>query len=167
MAMILFVIGYMGSGKSTVGRQLAEKLNMDFTDLDAFIENKAQKTISEVFAEKGEIYFRKLEREALLEQFKTENCVIAVGGGTPCYYDNMDLMNQNGKTIYLRGGVGTLASRLISEKKNRPMISHLPDDEIPEFIAKHLFERSGFYNKAQLIVDIEKLEVNELVKKLR
>lgn len=157
----------MASGKTTVGKQLAESLNMNFVDLDAFIEQKAGKTISELFAVKGEIYFRKLEREALIEVLEAKNTVVALGGGTPCYYDNMDLINQYGKTIYLRGGVGTLTSRLINEKENRPMISHLPDDEIPEFIAKHLFERSGFYNRAQHIVDIEKLEVKELINQLK
>ena len=98
----VFIVGYMGSGKTTVGRQLARSLSLQFIDLDAFIEGKYRKTISQLFEERGEDDFRKLERQALLEVAEFENVVISTGGGTPCFFDNMALMNRSGTTVYLQ-----------------------------------------------------------------
>ncbi|MGB5238407.1 MAG: shikimate kinase, partial [Flavobacteriaceae bacterium] len=156
---------YMGSGKSTVGRQLAQKLSLPFLDLDAYIEEKTSKTIPELFEEKGEIFFRSKEHQALKELFEDpDDAVIALGGGTPCYSNNMDLiLGHTQNVFYLRLGIAALAKRLQSEKEQRPLIMHLPDLELPEFIGKHLFERAPFYNRATHVLQADKLEESVLV----
>ena len=163
--MKIVLLGYMGSGKSTVGRQLAEKLSLPFLDLDNYIEEKTAKTIPDIFKEKGEIYFRLKEHEALKELLgDPEDAVIALGGGTPCYSNNMELILSHTQNVfYLRLGIAALAKRLQSEKEQRPLITHLPDLELPEFIGKHLFERAPFYNKAPHILQADKLDAPDLL----
>ncbi len=163
--MKIVLLGYMGSGKSTVGKRLAEKLDLSFIDLDEYIENNLNTSISEIFAETGEIYFRREEHRFLKEIFdQQDNFVLALGGGTPCYSNNMDLvLNHTDKVFYLRLSIGKLAERLRAGKDQRPLIRHLPDIELPEFIGKHLFERSPFYNRAPHILDVDKLDDDALM----
>ncbi|SMC45430.1 shikimate kinase [Moheibacter sediminis] len=157
------LIGYMGSGKTTIGKELAEKLKTDFLDLDKLIENHTKKTISELFKELGEIRFRKIEREVLMDILNTKSdFILAVGGGTPVYYDNMNLINEETISIYLRANPKFLSERLINEKLSRPMIAHLADEDLLEFIAKHLFERRNFYEESNFKIDIQFKSVSEI-----
>ncbi len=148
--MKIVLVGYMGSGKSTIGKLLAKQLSTSFIDLDTYIETQTGNTISELFASKGEIYFRKQEHLALKSILENEDhFVIATGGGTPCYSNNMDLiLTHTSKVFYLRVSIGELVKRLGKEKKDRPLIAKIADEDLPEFFGKHLFERSQFYNKA-------------------
>lgn len=157
----------MGSGKSTVGKELASQLNLPFVDLDQFIETKHNSSIEDLFKSIGEIKFRKLERVALLDLLSGDKSfVLALGGGTPAYYDNLAEINRHSFSVYLRLNPNELAKRLAHEKSVRPLISHLSGEELPEFIAKHLFERRGFYELAQLKLDVKEKEVSEIVSEI-
>jgi len=164
--MIVVLLGYMGSGKSTVGQILAEKLNTNFVDLDEFIEQKQQATISEIFNSKGEIFFRIVEAEAVKQLCDhSDSLVLALGGGTPCYSDTMQFLvnHPNVVTIVLNISIKNLSERLIHEKAKRPLIANLKNEDIPEFIAKHLFERSFYYNQAEIGIQTDTLSVAEIV----
>lgn len=160
----------MGSGKSSVGRKLSEVLPFQFIDLDAHIEAVEGMTISEIFQQKGEIYFRRKEAEILQNLVAEENnTVIATGGGTPCYGSVMQDLSTNDQvtTIYLKNNLNTLTDRLFLEKEERPIIAHLESKELlNDFIRKHLFERSYYYNKAQLVLDCDGLSVRDIVERL-
>jgi shikimate kinase len=166
--MNLILVGYMASGKSTIGENIAKVLNYKFIDLDNYIEKRESLSVSEIFSKKGELYFRKLENASLKEIVENENnYVLSLGGGTPCFYDAMDWLSTkpNTKTIYLKVDLYTLTRRLLKDK-TRPLISHLEKEEdIKEFIAKHLFERSYFYNKANFKIDASK-DVEEITEHL-
>lgn len=161
----------MGSGKSHISKILSDKLNFKLIDLDKEISKRNKMTIPEIFDKKGEIYFRKLERETLEEILASEkNTILSLGGGTPVYYNNMEIINHNSKSVFLRASVATLAERLSKQKEKRPLIANITDENLAEFIAKHLFERNDFYNKAQIsiITDNKTPEdiVNEITEKL-
>jgi shikimate kinase len=156
-----FLIGYMGSGKTTVGKLLAKELNLQFIDMDLFIENRFRKSISAIFEEKGEAGFREIERKALHEITDFENVVISTGGGLPCFFDNMDVMNKTGTTIYLKISVEELANRLKNGKQKRPLIKDKNPEEIKAFIIQHLEKREGFYNKATFIFETDDLSSSE------
>lgn len=165
--MRISLIGYMGSGKSSVGRELAHSLQIPFIDLDEFIEEMNQLGISEIFSQFGEIKFRKLEKQALEEVLAlNQDYVLSVGGGTPSYYDNMKRIMENTESFYLRLSPMELKNRLILEKENRPLIARIPDEDLTEFIAKHLFERSHFYNQAKWILDVKDKSVKEIVSEI-
>ena len=165
--MILSLLGYMGSGKTHISKILSEKINFKLFDLDKEISKRNRLPISEIFAQKGEIYFRKKEREVLEELLATQDvCILSLGGGTPAYYNNMELINTQTTSIYLRTGVGTLSERLKLQKDKRPLIAQIADEDLPEFIAKHLFERSVFYNKARWIVDTDGKTPEEIVEEI-
>jgi shikimate kinase len=146
-------MGYMGCGKSALGKNLTQSKRFPFIDLDDYIESQEKISISEMFEKYGELHFRKKERfylEKLLSDVSPS--IIALGGGTPCYFDNIDFINQNKNliTVYLKTTPNTLAKRLFDQKDNRPMIDHLnTPEELEQFIAKHLFERVPYYIKAQ------------------
>ena len=168
--MKIILLGYMGSGKTTIGIQLAKKLFLNFTDLDEFIEEKEQKSIKEIFEQKGEIYFRKIEHKYLKQFIKeNESYVLSLGGGTPCYAGNLDLIlnDKNNLSFYLRGSISTLFKRLSENKFKRPLINDLCDNQLTEYIAKHLFERSIFYDKATYKISIDDKEVQEIVTEIR
>lgn len=148
-----FLIGYMGSGKTTVGKRLARKLNLQFIDMDLFIENRYRKSISAIFEEKGEAGFREIERKALREVVDFENIVISTGGGLPCFFDNMDLMNQSGITIYLKASVDELVERLRTGKQKRPLVKDKNPEELKDFITVNLEKREEFYSKATLVFE--------------
>ncbi|MDW5290950.1 shikimate kinase [Formosa sp. PL04] len=157
--MNLILIGYMGSGKSTLGRKLAKILNYPFIDLDHYIEEKEKLSISELFKTRGEIYFRKKEHEYLKDILEEQDdIVLALGGGTPCYANNMELINTNAAStsIYFKAGIKELVGRLKHERAKRPLLNRFnTDDELAEFIGKHLFERSFYYNQADIVVNVD------------
>ena len=164
--MIISLIGYMGSGKSTTGIDLAKTLGYEFIDLDHYIEEKYLLSVTEIFNQYGELGFRKREREALHEVLNKTNIVLSLGGGTPVYYDNMDVINQNSISFYLRLPVYYLAKRLENKKHKRPLIAHLTNDELTEFIAKHLFERNHYYNQANHIISITSQSPSEVLNQI-
>ena len=156
-----FLIGYMGSGKTTVGKQLARKLNLQFIDMDLFIENRYHKSISVIFEEKGEDGFREIERKALHEIIDFENVVISTGGGLPCFFDNMEVMNQVGTTIYLKVSVEELTERLRTGKQQRPLIKDKTQEEVKDYITENLAKREEFYNRATFIFETDDLFASE------
>ncbi len=168
--MKFFLIGYMGSGKSTVGKLLSEELNHKFYDLDQEIEKEYGLAISEIFARRGEIFFRKAERKMLQKLIDLdEDAIVSLGGGTPCYGDNMELIKNadSVRSIYLKLNIQTLLQRLKQEKEDRPMISHLETEELlEEFIRKHLFERGFYYNQSELILDCNGKDPSEITQEL-
>ncbi|WPY99373.1 shikimate kinase [Christiangramia sp. OXR-203] len=168
--MKFFLIGYMGSGKSTVGKLLSEELNHKFYDLDQEIEKEYGLAISEIFARRGEIFFRKAERKMLQKLIALdEDAIVSLGGGTPCYGDNMELIKNadSVRSIYLKLNIQTLLQRLKQGKEDRPMISHLETEELlEEFIRKHLFERGFYYNQSELILDCNGKDLSEITQEL-
>ena len=168
--MNVVLMGYMASGKSTIGKNLARITEFEFLDLDAYIEEKEQNSISHIFKTKGEIYFRKLESQYLKDLLRTKDkLVLSLGGGTPCYGENMQriLNDENVTSIYLKASLKTLVSRLEHEKSTRPIISHLISEaELTEFIAKHLFERRAFYEKSEYTVVTDSKTVPDIVEEL-
>lgn len=148
--MRIVLLGYMGSGKTTVGTTLAKDLGIDFLDLDTYIEIEEGQSIAEIFNSKGEIYFRKKEREYLKQiLFGDGDFVLSTGGGTPCYGKNMEtILNGTKNVFYLKTTIDELINRLSKEKEHRPLIKNIANSDLPEFIGKHLFERSFFYEMA-------------------
>ncbi|WP_153799969.1 shikimate kinase [Foetidibacter luteolus] len=146
--MKIFLLGMMGSGKSYWAKKLAKKLKCGAYDLDYLVEMNEEKTISELFAEDGEAYFRKTEAKILRWFAEKKAFVLATGGGTPCFNDNVEWMNQHGITIWLNEPVETLVERLKPEKSHRPLISQLSDDELHNFLNKKLLERTPYYARA-------------------
>jgi len=151
--MKLFFIGFMGCGKTTWGRKLANHLGYEFIDLDHILEEKAGMTIAEYFTELGQDAFRKLESTILKETDYPENAVVSTGGGLPCFFDNMDWMNANGQTLYIKLSPKTLAERLDKGKTTRPLLHGLHGEELVNFIAEKLDERAGFYERATHIIN--------------
>ena len=165
--MIITLVGYMGTGKSHISNILSSKLNFKLFDLDQEISNKFELSIAEIFKNHGEIFFRKAEKETLNEILSSqESVILSVGGGTPVYYDNMERINDKSISIYLRTGVSTLTERLKKNKHKRPLIAKIADEDLPEFIAKHLFERNSFYSKAHYIVDTDQKTTEEVAEEI-
>lgn len=160
--MKIFLVGFMGCGKSTKAKQLASRLNCQVIDLDAVMVAQQGKTIAEYFAEHGEAAFRQLESETLKNYNYPETCVIATGGGLPCFFDNMEWMNAHGRTIYLRMTPAQLVSRLHNREK-RPLLKGMDDEQLLSFVEMKLEERNEFYEQAQLIVNAFDLDVEDLV----
>lgn len=168
--MIIVLLGYMGSGKSSVGQLLAKEFGFCFKDLDDIIAEKESMTIPEIFKSKGEIYFRKKETQYLSELLhKEDNIVLALGGGTPCYANNMALIAESkAQSVYLKTSIPQLLKRLRVEKEQRPLINHLTsDEELTEFIGKHLFERQQFYNQALFAVSTDNQSLKAIVSEVR
>ena len=159
----VYLIGYMGVGKTTIGKKLAKHFGVNFIDLDKFIESKYHKTVPEIFAEMGEEGFRQIEQKSLLEVSEIENVIISTGGGTPCFFDNMGVMNRTGTTVYIHALAEELAARLLASKNVRPIIAGKPKDELIPFISTHLEEREKFYNQAKLIFKTKYLITKEEV----
>lgn len=168
--MKLLLIGYMGSGKSLIGKMLAQAMQLPFYDLDTLIESNYGAPIPTIFSEKGEIYFRKLEAKILRETLESnQNCVVALGGGTPCYAQNMQAINakQDAFSIYLQTDLPVLVERLLSELKSRPLIAHLKSKEdLTDFVRKHLFDRSPYYMEAKLKIKTSAFTPAQVVEKI-
>jgi len=150
----IFLIGYMGVGKTTIGKQIAQRLGREFVDMDLFIENRFHKAVSSIFAEKGEDFFREIEHNVLQEVMQFENTVIATGGGTPCFFDNMNRMNRTGITIYLKMPADELIQRLMASKHERPLIKNKNQEELTRFVTDTLIKRETWYNRAAIIFPI-------------
>ena len=155
--MKIVLIGYMASGKSTIGKILAKKLNLSFIDLDDYISEAEQMSIPEIFSKKGEIYFRKIETKYLLEVLeKEEEFILSLGGGTPCYGNNMEnILNSGTTSFYLKASIPTITQRIRNAKTKRPLVAHLSNEELPEFIGKHLFERQFYYLQSNHIITVD------------
>jgi len=150
--MRIYLVGYMGCGKSTIGRKVAEILRISFVDLDKYIEERYFKTVPAIFAEEGEERFREKERISLLEVSQFENVVVGTGGGAPCFFDNMEVMNNNGVTVYIAPDTDVLATRLLKSKTERPLIVGKSPEELISFINNALLKRAPFYEKAKIII---------------
>ena len=167
----IIIIGYMGAGKTTDGKALAKELGVMFYDLDWYIESRMRKTVKQIFDEIGEEGFRKIERNMLHEVAEFENVVVSCGGGTPCFFDNMDYMNQLGETIYLKASPETLHTHLKMGKGVRPLLLNKTPEEVEIFIREQLKLREPFYNKAKHIIDINVMDdfdkINGMVQQIR
>jgi shikimate kinase len=150
--MRIYLVGYMGCGKTTIGRKIADLLGIGFVDLDKYIEERYFKSVPAIFAEEGEQAFREKERISLLEVAEFENIVVGTGGGAPCFYDNMEVMNSNGVTVYIAPDPEVLAKRLIKSKTERPLIAGKSESELIAFINDALQKRAPFYEKSQIII---------------
>lgn len=155
--MKIVLLGYMASGKSTIGKKLAKSMTMNFIDLDDYIIEHEKMSIADIFKTNGEIYFRLKEHQYLKEiLLKSGDFVLSLGGGTPCYANNIEEINKGDTiSVYLNGSISTLVNRLKKKKAKRPLIASLGDDQIPEFVAKHLFERRFFYEQAKITIRID------------
>ena len=161
--MKIFLIGFMGSGKTTLGRKLASRMDYEFIDLDHKLEQQVELSIAEYFQLFGEDAFRNLESQVLKKTLYPDNAIISTGGGLPCFFDNMDWMKANGKSVYIKLSPKTLADRLETGKEERPLLQDKHGDALVEFIEQKLDEREKFYSQASIIVDglsltAEKLE---------
>jgi len=163
----IYLIGFMGSGKSTTGRRLASHLKWTFIDLDELIEKSAGMKISNIFSEKGEDHFRQMEHKALRNTENITNAVISTGGGTPCFMDNMDFMLKTGLTIYLRLSPENLKSRLVRGSDKRPLLKDIDRKELTDYIKSKLLEREKWYMKAELVTEGFDVDITTLCAKIR
>jgi shikimate kinase len=152
MSKRIYLIGYMGCGKTTIGQQLAQESGLQFIDIDQAIERRFRKTVRELFAERGEEGFREIERKMLQEVSQFEDIVISTGGGLPCFFDNMQVMNATGDTVYLKLSPAELAAHLSTGKVSRPLLKDKQPEELQQFITEHLAQREPFYSQAKHIV---------------
>ena len=150
----IFLIGFMGSGKTHWGRLWGQQAGMSFFDLDEVIEQQEHKTIAEIFEQNGEVYFRQKETEVLKTFLEKKNCIIACGGGTPCFNNNMQWMNEHGTTVYLSATADDIVKRVITEQEKRPLIKDLHPAELLSFVEKKLKEREPFYTTAKIILPV-------------
>jgi len=164
--MLIFIIGYMGSGKTVLGRKLAGMLKYRFLDMDEMIEVSSGYSIVHYFEKFGETSFRLIERELLMNHLAETDCVIATGGGTPCYEDNMALMNSHGITVFIDTGSDTILERLSGKIQQRPLLKHIPKEKLREFIREHMNSRRVFYDQAKFRISGKEPDMEELVKDL-
>lgn len=160
----IIIVGYMGSGKTTVGKALAQDLNLTFYDLDWYIESRMHKTVPQIFAEKGEEGFRKIEHNMLHEVAEFEDVIISCGGGTPCFFDNMDYMNGQGDTVYLKATPEVLYGHLKMGRTERPLLKNKTPEEMQEFIEEQLVTREPYYSKAKNVLDVNLLDNYDKIK---
>jgi shikimate kinase len=165
--MKIFLIGFMGSGKTYCGKQLSGKLHIPFYDLDEQIVTAGGKTINEIFAELGEEQFRLTEKEILHSITESnETFIMACGGGTPCYFNNIDYMNDEGITVWMNTSLDLLYERLIKEKENRPLLKELSDEQLKNFISKKFSDRKIYYEQASIRIDDEESGTDTLIQKI-
>ena len=165
--MKIVLMGYMASGKSVIGKLLASKNNIDFIDLDTVIEKNEKMIISDIFLNKGDIYFRKIESNNLVNTLKnSKNVVLSLGGGTPCYGNNLNEIKKHSTSIYLKASIKTIYNRLVLESDKRPIVAEISKNKLEEFIAKHLFERARFYEQANFIVDVSNKSPEEITSEI-
>ena len=159
----IILLGYMGAGKTTVGKALAKALNLQFYDLDWYIENRVHMTVKQIFDERGEEGFRKIEHNMLHEVAEFEDVVISCGGGTPCFFDNIDYMNQQGETVYLKATPDVLYGHLKMGRTVRPLLLNKTPDEVKDFVSRQLAEREPFYTKAKHVIDVSLMDNYEKI----
>lgn len=160
----IILIGYMGAGKTTIGKALSKELGIPFYDLDWYIESRRRKTISQLFAELGEEGFRQIEHNMLHEVAEFEDVIISCGGGTPCFFDNMDYMNRQGRVVYLHCEPEVLQKHLMMGKTERPLLKGKSPEELIDFIKEQLEKREPFYTKAQYTLDVSLMDNYEKIK---
>ena len=160
----IFIIGYMGAGKTTVGKALAKELNIEFYDLDWYIEARMRKTVKQIFDEQGEEGFRRIENNMLHEVGEFENVIVSCGGGTPCFFDNMDFMNRQGETVYLKATPEVLSGHLKMGKTVRPLLLNKTPEEVQVFIKEQLQKREAFYTKAKHTLDVNLMDNYDKIK---
>lgn len=160
----IIIIGYMGAGKTTVGKALAGQLNRQFYDLDWYIESRMRKTVKQLFDEQGEAGFRQIEYNMLHEVAEFDNVILSCGGGTPCFFDNMDYLNQQGETVYLKATPEVLYEHLKMGKTVRPLLLNKTPEEVQVFIKQQLAEREPFYLKAKYTLDVNLMNNYEKIK---
>jgi shikimate kinase len=163
----IYIIGFMGSGKSTAGKKLASLLGWTFVDLDNSIEESVGKSIPDIFGQDGETFFRDIEAKILRNLNSLKNTVISTGGGTPCYNDNMEYMLGTGLTLYLKLSPGQLKSRLSNSKGERPLIKDLDPSELQSFIEKKLADRERWYDRSDIIIEGIDLDVSILLENIK
>lgn len=161
--MKVFLIGFMGSGKSYIGKRLAERLGFQFIDLDDYLEQKAQRTISTIFEEEGEDYFRSLERACLHEMATFEKVVVSTGGGTPCFFENIQWILENGVSVFLDPNINLMVQRLKSETEKRPLLANQDAVTLRDFIEDKLRQRRPYYNQATYTIPITASNQKEIV----
>ena len=160
----IILIGYMGAGKTTIGKALSKELGITFYDLDWYIESRMRKTVSEIFAERGEEGFRQIEYNMLHEVAEFEDVIISCGGGTPCFFDNMDYMNQQGQVVYLKAEPEVLYKHLQMAKVERPLLKGKSKEELLTFIKEQLEKREPFYTKARYTLDVSLMDNYDKIK---
>ncbi len=165
--MLVYLIGFMGSGKTTVARKVAAQLNWKFADLDRLIEARTGLSVEDIFCEKGEPFFREIESEVLRSIDKVQNMVVACGGGTPCFNDNMDFMSKTGFTIYLKMSVNALKNRLSKSVTVRPIIKNLAGSDLSDYIERTVTSREKHYSRAEVIVDGLDADISEIILEVR
>ena len=165
----IVLVGYMGSGKSEIGKLLSKSSQIPFSDLDNLIENELSKTINQIFLEKGEVFFRKKEHEVFTAKMNSEDSfILSLGGGTPCFANNhLLLQKENVDSVYLKASIATLVERLEPNKSSRPLLKDLSEEEMTEYIAKHLFERSFYYNQCKHIIVVDGKTPLEIVSEIQ
>ncbi|MCI6195913.1 MAG: shikimate kinase [Prevotella sp.] len=159
----IILIGYMGAGKTTVGKALSKQMGLPFYDLDWYIESRMHKTVPQIFAERGEEGFRLIERNMLHEVAEFENVIISCGGGTPCFFDNMDYMNGQGDVIYLKASPEVLYKHLLMGKTERPLLKNKTPEQLISFIKEQLQIREPFYSKAKYVLDVSLMDNYEKI----
>jgi len=160
----IILIGYMGAGKTTIGKALSKELGIIFYDLDWYIENRMRKTVAQIFAERGEEGFRKIEYNMLHEVAEFEDVIISCGGGTPCFFDNMDYLNRQGQVVYLKVEPDVLYKHLMMAKVERPLIKGKSQEELLAFIREQLDRREPFYSKARYTLDVSLMDSYDKIK---
>lgn len=160
----IILVGYMGSGKTTVGKALSKETGLMFYDLDWYIESRMRKSVSQIFAERGEEAFRRMEYNMLHEVAEFEDVVISCGGGTPCFFDNMDYLNRQGDVVYLKATPEVLYRHLLMAKVERPLLKGKTQDELTDYITTHLAEREPYYQKAHHVLNVDVLDNYDKIK---
>ena len=165
--MRIFLIGFMGSGKTHWGKQLAQRLKLPFYDLDEEIQAGEKKTIPQIFSEKGEEYFRMLEKE-LLEDIigDHQSLVISCGGGTPCFFNNIDMMKKHGTVVWLNTAINVLYDRLVKEKAKRPLLKQVSNEELRSYILKKMNDRRLYYEQADISVEEDQADLDSLIQSI-
>ena len=156
----VFLIGFMGAGKTSIGKALSAKMKYSFVDLDFFIERRYHKTIRQIFEEKGEDAFREIECKALREVAEFENVIVSTGGGTPCFHQNMMFMKERGTTVYLKASNEELVRRINLNKNTRPLLKDFSNDKLSRFVEQTMARRSSFYEQAQIIFTVEMQDID-------
>lgn len=154
----IILLGYMGAGKTTIGKVLSKELGLPFYDLDWYIETRMHRSVKQIFDERGEEGFRKIEHNMLHEVAEFDNVVLSCGGGTPCFYDNMDYMNEQGETVYLKASPDVLYEHLRMGKTVRPLLLNKTPEEVRHFIGEQLAQREAYYSKAKHIFDVNLMD---------